>query len=206
MKKVCKPKNKCENCGVTYYFKHFCDEESKWCTNCSTIVQYDHRYFIVKEELKKIKFNGFIFFDYESSQENGIHVPNLVIAHKYNQNMCLEEKKYFFDNGENVNNIFCQWLFKQKHFIAIAHNFKGYDGMFVMNYLLNNLTPGFKPPSILNQGNKILSLNYNNVKLIDSLLFLPMPLSEFSKTFDLKGYYVFYFYIVKDMACVIPSK
>ena len=46
----------------------------------------------------------------------------------------------------------------------MAHNLKGYDGIFVMNYLLNHLKPGTQPPSVLNQGNKILTLQYNDVK------------------------------------------
>ena len=83
-------------------------------------------------------------------------------------------------------------MFDKKNYIAIAHNFKGYDGVFVMNYLLNNISPDKKPPQILNQGNKILSLTFNGVKILDSLMFLPMPLSEFSKTFKLhetKGFF-----------------
>ena len=97
---------------------------------------------------------------------------------------------------EDVNLIFCKWLFEQKKYIAIAHNFKGYDGVFIMNYLLNNIRPDKKPPQIVNQGNKILSLTFNGVKILDSLMFLPMPLSEFSKTFKLqevKGYFPHFF-------------
>ena len=70
--------------------------------------------------------------------------------------------------------MFCNWLFNQKNYIALAHNLKGYDGIFVMNYLLNHLKPGTQPPSVLNQGNKILTLQYNDVKLVDSYLFMPM--------------------------------
>ena len=36
---------------------------------------------------------GYIFFDFESSQEFGTHVPNLVIAHKYDRQANLEEKR-----------------------------------------------------------------------------------------------------------------
>ena len=28
---------------------------------------------------------------------------------------------------------FCNWLFKQQYFLAIAYNMKGYDGVFIMN-------------------------------------------------------------------------
>ena len=43
---------------------------------------------------------GYIFFDFESSQEFGTHVPNLVIAHKYDRHANLLEKRYFYNDGE----------------------------------------------------------------------------------------------------------
>ena len=58
--------------------------------------------------------------------------------------------------------------------------------MFIMNYLLNNIKPQSPAPKIVNQGNKILCIIYEHVKIIDSMSFLPMPLSDFSKTFNLK--------------------
>ena len=44
----------------------------------------------------------------------------------------------------------------------------------------------FSKPEIILSGTKILSLKYKGVRIIDSLNFLPMPLSKFSKTFDIK--------------------
>ena len=192
--KYCKPRIICEKCGVKYVFKHSCSvEDRQWCVNCKVKVTLDHRCFMQKGTLKNIKdTEGYIFFDYESSQETSLHIPVLVIAHKYNRLGMLEEKKYFYDDGDDVNTRFCEWLFTHKKYLAIAHNLKGYDGVFVMNYLLNNITPGTEPPAVLNQGNKILSLLYNEVRLVDSYLFMPMPLSEFSSTFGLvesKGYF-----------------
>ena len=196
-RKICIPKKICSLCKIKYSFKHVCQEDKKFCSNCSKLVDYDHRCYILREELKVDKrFNGYIFFDYEASQDTGVHLPNLVIAHKYNNMFGLVEKKFFYNHGEDVNLIFCKWLFEQKNYIAIAHNFKGYDGVFIMNYLLNNIRPDKKPPQIVNQGNKILSLTFNGVKILDSLMFLPMPLSEFSKTFKLqevKGYFPHFF-------------
>ena len=203
-KEICIPKKKCLFCNQTYIYKHICDEEKKFCSNCKSNVDYDHRCFIKKEDLEKKdnqNFAGYIFFDYEASQDEKFHLPNLAIAHKYDSSFNLIEKKYFYENGANINNNFCKWLFNQKNFIAIAHNLKGYDGVFIMNYLLNNLRSDITPPKILNQGNKILSLSYKKVKLLDSLMFLPMPLSEFSKTFKLhetKGYFPHLFNTIKN--------
>ena len=192
--KYCRPRSTCEYCGAKFIFKHKCQVvEKKWCVSCKIEVDLEHRCFMKTGKLKNAdSIFGYIFFDFESSQEFGTHVPNLVIAHKYDRHANLLEKRYFYNGGENVNEMFCNWLFNQKNYIAMAHNLKGYDGIFVMNYLLNHLKPGTQPPSVLNQGNKILTLQYNDVKLVDSYLFMPMALAEFSNTFgfaDNKGHF-----------------
>jgi hypothetical protein len=104
----------------------------------------------------------------------------------------LVEKKYFYNNGDSVNEAFCLWLFSQKNYIAICHNFKGFDSAFVMNYIINNLVPSEPAPFIINTGSKILGLIWKKVRCVDSFCFLLMPLSEFSSTFNLKeakGYF-----------------
>ena len=91
------------------------------------------------------------------------------------------------------NNDFCDWVFKQKNFIAIAHNLKGYDGCFVLNYILHNFLPSDVAPSVLSVGSKILSISFQSVKFIDSYSFIPTSLENFSKTFNIhelkKGYF-----------------
>ena len=123
--KICRPKNKCSECNKEYLYNHICNNESKYCNNCKKVVKYDHRCFILKEELKDNEPDGWIFFDYEATQEEKNHLPNLVIAHVYDKNFLLVEKKFFYDSGENVNNKFCSWLFKKKNHICLCHNFKG---------------------------------------------------------------------------------
>ena len=101
---------------------------------------------------------------------------------------------------------FLLWLFQTNHegAIAIAHNskglsfigllfitflFAGYDGQFVMQWIRKQ---GCSDPTVIERGLEILSLEYNGVKLIDSLSYLTMPLSAFPKTlgFDAaKGYF-----------------
>ena len=100
---------------------------------------------------------------------------------------------------------FCLWLFQTNHegAIAIAHNskglsfiillfitllFAGYDGQFVMQWIRKQA----REPNTIERGLEILSLEYNGVKMIDSLSYLTMPLSAFPKTlgFDAaKGYF-----------------
>lgn len=87
---------------------------------------------IVDKEEKEKKIRGYIFFDYEATQENKFHTPNLVCALQ----VCLSctdscdlenvdcpkncGKRQFKNNDD-----FCSWLFKQKYYTAIAHNMKG---------------------------------------------------------------------------------
>ena len=44
----------------------------------------------------------------------------------------------------DVTEEFCRWLFTEEHrgYTLIAHNFRGYDGHFILKYMLdNNLKP-----------------------------------------------------------------
>ena len=61
--------------------------------------------------------------------------------------------------------------------MCIAHNFKGYDSYFILKYLYDNK---IRPGLIMN-GAKIMELSVNDpdIRFIDSLNFLPMPLSKF---------------------------
>lgn len=196
--KFCMINKKCNECLKYYLFRHVCDDDKKWCNNCARSVPYDHHCFISRETIKEnAKFKGFIFFDYEASQENSKHVANLVIAHKYNMHGALTGKEYFYNNGNDVNNNFCSWLFDQEHYIAIAHNLKGYDGIFLMNFIINSPFSERNQTEIINQGAKIMSLTHKNVHVIDSFCFLPMSLAAFSSTFNItevkKGYFPHFF-------------
>lgn len=63
------------------------------------------------------------YFDYESQQDTGIHIPNLIIAQYFDGS----ELKF-----ENKND-FCKWLISKKQigFTCIAHNSKSYDSHFI---------------------------------------------------------------------------
>ena len=41
----------------------------------------------------------------------------------------------FYDNKN-----FCHWLFTNEYYTAIAHNLKGYDGVFIMKYIIDSFT------------------------------------------------------------------
>ena len=78
--------------------------------------------------------------------------------------------------------------------IAVAHNFKGYDGYFILEEPYKQHTSNLQ--QIVN-GAKILSLELPNIKFIDSMNFFPMALANFPKTFGLnkpkKGFFPHFF-------------
>lgn len=78
--------------------------------------------------------------------------------------------------------------------IVVAHNFKGYDGYFILEELYKKHTSNLQ--QIVN-GAKILSLELPNIKFIDLMNFFPMALANFPKTFGLnepkKGFFPHFF-------------
>lgn len=87
-----------------------------------------------------------------------------------------------------TNNDFCNWLFSDinSNNTAIAHNAQGFDGIFLMKFIINTMTSKDSMPSIIMKGIKILTLSYRKVKLIDSFSFIPMALDKLPKTFGIK--------------------
>ncbi len=97
-------------------------------------------------------------------------------------------------SGENTAYRFCEWLFHPQHHscIVIAHNAKAYDAYFLYSYLINSAMN----PNIIFNGTKIMYCHVGknlNIKILDSVNFLPMPLAALPASFDLKeskkGYY-----------------
>ena len=96
-------------------------------------------------------------------------------------------------HGSDTVKKFCEWLLTKEHqgCIAVAHNFQGYDGYFIQDFLNKNAVKY----EVILRGAKILSMTIPmfNIKFIDSLNFIPMALSKFPKTFGktelCKGYF-----------------
>ena len=76
-------------------------------------------------------------------------------------------------------------MLKQNYYVCIAHNLKGYDGAFILQYLISNPLPDDKY-EIITQGLKVNFIKFNSIKIIDSLNFIPSALAKFPKTFGLK--------------------
>ena len=95
--------------------------------------------------------------------------------------------------GMNTVQNFCQWLIHPQHknTLVIAHNAKAYDAYFIYTYLIRTAIK----PSIIFQGTKIMYCHIKtlNIKLLDSVNFLPMPLASLPNSFGLdemkKGFF-----------------
>ena len=74
---------------------------------------------------------------------------------------------------------------RDRHVIVIFHNLKGFDGVFIINELYK------QKRTVENQltiGSKVLVFESGSLTFKDSLCFLPFPLADFPKTFNLQEF------------------
>ena len=120
---------------------------------------------------------------------------------------CGFRQKIF--SGASTTEHFCKWLFTETHkgFTVIAHNARGYDAYFLYDYLMMN---GSRPDPVIFSGSKIMYMHINslNMRLVDSLNFLPMPLANLPKSFGLKekkkGFFPHFFNTKENQYKVLP--
>ena len=121
-----------------------------------------------------------VFFDIEAMQPHEQHIANLVVAETEDDDrpMCFP--------GNHCVRDFLEWLDTltnndTRQVNVLAHNFQGYDGYFVIHqyYGDNRLVEQ------LRNGCKLLEVQHDRIRFIDSLSFFQMPLSAFPKTFGL---------------------
>ena len=190
---VCEAIRKCEKCGKMMDVRklkdggHIC---GKKCRTCGLILKQednDHKCYIQQlEQEEESSYDQLLFFDFEATQEHGTHCPNLCVVHD-------EEREVALFQGKDTLKNFCEWLFTPEHkgCIVVAHNFQGYDGYFITEFLIDNAIHY----DIIYRGAKSLSLIVPtfNIKFIDSINFIPMSLAKFPKTFGqdelCKGYF-----------------
>ncbi len=200
---VCQLVKKCTECGdsvIIHNMPHHICGKTK-CRTCKELIankdKDTHLCYMRKPKekddeeekcdvIEESEYDQLMFFDYECTQENGTHEPNLCVVHN-------EMGEEWVFSGENTNYDFCKWLFTKEHknHIFVAHNFQGYDGYFIQNFLNAN---GVKY-NVIMTGAKIVTLTVPmfDIRFIDSLNFIPMALANFPKTFGLdelrKGYF-----------------
>ena len=217
-KSGCQFYTKCQGCGnvvdVSQRTDHKCRE-----SRCPTCQKYDnpetHRCFMepVKkkskrktqkndddnEEEEEEKKTNFLFFDFKCMQETRVHVPNLVVQHD-------EGHEWVFKGPTRARTFAIGCLVEPWTGVCIAHNFKGYDSYFILKYLYDNKVR----LGLIMNGAKVIELMVaeSDLRFIDSLNFLPMPLSKFPKTFGLtelaKGYFPRFFNTEVNQHYVVP--
>ena len=87
---------------------------------------------------------------------------------------------------EDVTEQFGRWLFHERHegYTIIAHNFRSFDGHFILKYMLdNNLRP-----DVIKRGTQLLDLQYGKlgIRARDTLNFCALKLADFPKAVGLK--------------------
>ena len=189
---ICQGIKKCLKCGKSMHVRklnpkgHICGRK---CSTCGVVLDEkdEHKCYIQKtEQTGESQYNELLFFDFECKQETGKHEPNLCIIHN-------EAGDEWIFQGSDTTKDFCEWLFSEEHrgCIIVAHNFQGYDGYFIQEFLNKNAVKY----DVILRGAKILTMTVPmfNMKFIDSLNFIPMGLSKFPKTFGMtelcKGYF-----------------
>ena len=214
---------RCDECHVwmskMFVKDHTC--QNVRCKYCKERVTTDHQCYVQtikeRENKKEQKTIPFIFFDFECRQDDGEHVPNLCVAHRA-CNSCIitpidepchfcEPREHIFA-GENTLQDFLTWLFeckRHKNATVLAHNFQGYDGQFILRYLIQQ---GSQPPTVIMNGAKILLLEAHGLRFIDSLSFIAQPLRRFPEAYGLdelqKGYFPHFFNTVANQNYMGP--
>ena len=193
----CDAIRKCPKCGRAMDIRkirdggHICGKNCPICKVTYPREDTDHKcYMQQKGHKEESSYNHLLFFDFECTQEHGIHQPNLCVVYD-------EEKEVAVFQGQDTVKEFCRWLLTPQHkgCTLIAHNFKGYDSYFIIKFLNENAIKY----DIIYSGAKCVTMTIPmfDIKFIDSLNFIPMSLAKFPKTFAqpelCKGYFPHFF-------------
>ena len=143
-------------------------------------------------ESTRTKDTLFVYWDSETMQDTGVHVPNLVCAATSN---CDD---LFHFEGTTCIPDFLDWLRDlalDYQLTVLAHNSHGFDSYLILDELYKQYV---FTEQIVN-GAKIMSLSINggDIRFKDSLCFFQMPLAAFPKAFGLtehkKGFFPHFF-------------
>ena len=200
--KICEAATTCPKCGRWFpgvVSKHQCNVEK--CMTCQKFHSSSHPCYIETLDDEVTGEFHYIFYDFEAFQtdtdpETGKHVHkvNFCVAMEVclrctdNQICDCERLRVFRGlDGSDVVADFLKWALSvnRRNATLIAHNSGGYDGHFILDYLVKNE----EYPEMIMQGGKILSMKVKttNSRFIDSHSFLAMGLSKFTATFGLGG-------------------
>ena len=163
-----------------------------------------HLCYMQVEPAKKPNDN-LLFYDFETDFSTGEHLVNFAVA------QYTDGRQVVFKGYEALDQ-FCEFLFSMDHqnYSFIGHNAKAFDTVILQRWLIKN-----RPPAdmhVIPSGQKVMQLTLKdyNIRLIDSLNFVQMPLSKFPETFGLdlstfsKGDFPFKFNIPENQNYVGP--
>ncbi|KAF4517302.1 hypothetical protein B566_EDAN008636 [Ephemera danica] len=224
---VCDIYKKCPKCYRTYKKYpgrpvHTCGEF--FCKICKKHCPRDHKCYMQKDRLTKPPSDKdvlYVYWDSECTQDTPVsddesdgfyHKVNLICAqtvcHSCNSSeldekcvSCGDRQHVFIDDPLlEFMEFLCITRNQFKKLICIAHNSSGYDSHFILKHVLTVLTV---KPKIVMRGAKILCLEVNKLKFIDSLHYFPMALKQLPATFDMpsdvnKGYFPHFFNTVQN--------
>lgn len=183
--------------------RHECEIK---CHLCGRLKEKVHKCFMLRKPFHP-KCSKFVFLDFETDQSSGEHIPICCymnwVSFKTDDETGIETmsgdgEKFFgvhYLTGDQVG----QFLFSKRFqgYTVLAHNMKGFDGCFLLRYLLKH---NFKV-SVIANGLKLTSIHVAslNMRLIDSLNFFQMPLAGLVEAMGLendvqsKGYFPHFF-------------
>lgn len=207
---VCSSYLKCPDCEKEYEAEadHQCNKV--WCKQCHMNEDSPHYHYIQQKSVKKLQKEDkelkiIVAFDIESELkkigDTYEHRPNLLIAH-VNCDECFDQETFLrrllncdrcgearhvwsgYDCVKKFNDYILAYLGKQAHLkgrvYVFAHNFQRYDGQFVYRDLFDRDLATVEPVMV---GNKLLKIDINNVRYLDSLCFFQQKLANLPKSF-----------------------
>lgn len=203
-KDLCAARALCALCAKMHSLSrpHTC--HVTYCSKCKTKRPVDHLCYMqpLAPPKREKKRDRYLFYDFECQalkEKAGLHVPNLCVSHlvctdcmhlPMTEHCDCERESRTFDGPDTLKD-FCEYVLdgRKAGCVCLAHNASAYDTHFVLSYIHS----AGVLPEVVGRGRKIMSLQANGVKFIDSLNFMPMSLSKLPKAFDLrelkKGYF-----------------
>lgn len=169
------------------------------CRVCCELVPSDHLCYVrpmaTASGLDKFRYIIFDFETYAYEPDDPAHEVKLAKAlHLCNwcegfpldrpcEEDALKPRMRTFDSCGG----FMEWVISPENLgsICLAHNMRGYDGYFCIQWLINN---GFTPNVIMN-GGKIVTIELRRLKITfrDTLSFIPCTLAGLAPMFGLEA-------------------
>ena len=221
-KGFCERRVRCKDCGRVCIRGHAHQCGSRRCPKCQrVVVPGDHQCFIAPLDVREDEFKtrSYLFYDFESMVvEDGRHKPNLCVCHRV-CTLCMAlplsgegsadcpcgRERVVFE-GVRALEQFGEYVLNgtRAGAVCMAHNASGYDTHFLLDYVHS---VGIKPSVVLN-GHKILCLEAQGVRFIDSLNYFPMALARLPKAFGVgelsKGWFPHLFNVPANQGYVGP--